>query len=83
MSSLDNEEREFYPGTFTSRPRELTVVGSGDFYCIPLCKSSTLDRDRNKSGIGFFSFLSNPTIRKQWVKKFLNSVEKAEMTLFQ
>ena len=68
MSSLDNEEREFYPGTFTSRPRELTVVGSGDFCCIPLCKSSTLDRDRNKSGIGLFSFPSDPTIRKQWVK---------------
>ena len=26
MSSLDNEEKEFYPSTFTSRPRELTVV---------------------------------------------------------
>ena len=82
MSSF-NEEKEFYPGTLTSRTRELTVVGSGDFCCIPLCKSSTLDRDRNKSGIGFFSFLSDPTIRKQWVKKFLNSVEKAEITLFQ
>ena len=31
MPSLDNKEREFYPGTFISRPRELTVVGSGDF----------------------------------------------------
>ena len=26
MLSLDNEEKEFYPSTFTSRPRELTVV---------------------------------------------------------
>ena len=68
MPSLDNEEREFYPGTFTSRPRELTVVGSGDFCCITLCKSSTLDRDYNKSGIGLFSFPRDPTIRKQWVK---------------
>ena len=68
MSSLDNEEREFHPGTFTSRPRELTVVGSGDFCCIPLCKSSTLGSDRNKSVIGFFSFPSDPTVRKQWVK---------------
>ena len=68
MSSLDNEEREFYPGTFTLRPRELTVVGSADFCCISLSKSSTLDRDRNKSGIGLFSFPSDSTIRKQWVK---------------
>ena len=83
MSLLDNKESEFDPDTFTSHPRELTVVSSGDVCGIPLCKSSTLDRDRNKSGIGFFSFLSNPTIRKQWVKKFLKSVEKAEMTLFQ
>ena len=64
MSPLDNEEREFHSGTFTSRPRELTVVGSGDFCCIP----SNLDRHRNKSGIGFFSFPGDITIRKQWVK---------------
>ena len=68
MSSLDNEKRECCPDTFTSRPRELTVVGCGDFCTIALCKSSTCDRDRNKSGIGFFSFPSDPTIRKQWVK---------------
>ena len=61
-------KREFYPDSFTSRPRELTVVGGGDFCCIPLCQSSTLDRDCNKSGIGFFSFPSDPSIRKQWVK---------------
>ena len=44
------------------------AVGSEDFCCITLCKSSTLDRDHNKSGIGLFSFPSDPTIRKQWVK---------------
>ena len=32
MSSLDNEGREFYPGTFAFRPRELTVVGSGGVF---------------------------------------------------
>ena len=68
MWSLDIEEREFHPGTFTSRPRKFSVVCSGDFCCIALCKSSTLDRDRNKSGIGFFFFPSDSTIRKRWVE---------------
>ena len=60
MLSLDNEEREFYYDTFTSGPREHTVVGSGDFCCIQFCKSSTFDRDRNKSGRAFFSVPSAP-----------------------
>ena len=59
---MDNEEREFYPGTFISRPRELTVVGSGDFCCIPLCKNSNLDRNK------IFLFPRDPTIGKGWVK---------------
>ena len=42
MSPLDNEKREFYPGTFTLRHRELTVVGSGEFCYIPLSKAEAL-----------------------------------------
>ena len=67
MELLENEE-QFYPGTFTRRPKELEIVGSGDFCCIPLCKNTTLDRDHSKSGIGFFSFPSDQNVRKEWIK---------------
>ena len=47
-----------------------------------MCKSSTLDRDRNKSGIGYFPFLSDFTIKKQWVKAISKFRRKGENNSF-
>ena len=58
----DLESNNIYPGTSESRPEELQTVGYGDFCCIPLCKNSTLDKNKSKSGIGLFSFPSDPSV---------------------
>ena len=60
-----------YPGTSRTRPKELEVDGFGDYCCIPCCKSTTLDRYKNKSGIGMFSF---PVSDKETFKKWLSIV---------
>ena len=56
-----------YPETSTARPEELETSGSDDYCCIPLCKSSTLDKNKNKTGIGLFSFPSDGKLKKQWI----------------
>ena len=66
MSSLDNEGREFYPGTFAFRPRELTVVGSGDvffflFNCFLAVPRPTLGHSQGDS-------LTNPILITAYVR---------------
>ena len=68
MSSYEEKEKEFYPRSSLHRPKELDIGGSGDYCCIPLCKNSTYDRDKIKTGIGFFSFPSDPELKKRWVQ---------------
>ena len=48
------------------KPKELDGGGSGVYCCIPLCKSATYDREKNKTGIGFFKFPKRPDINKKW-----------------
>ena len=54
ITSLNNEEKEFNLGTFTTRPNERDVVGSRDLYFIPMCKNSTLERYNFLRRIQFF-----------------------------
>ena len=49
---------------FPVTSNEIDVVGSGNVSCIPLSKNPTLDRESNKSGIKFFTFPSDPVVRK-------------------
>lgn len=56
-----------YPGTSTPRPEEQQIAGYGNFCCVPLCKSSTLDKQKLKTGIGMFSFPSESRLRKLWI----------------
>ena len=39
MSLSDNAEKVFYAGTFTMYANEHDIVGTGQFYCIPMCKN--------------------------------------------
>ena len=64
--SLPTYTNEKYVNSSRFRPNELEVAGSGHYCCIPGCKSSTLDKDKNKSYIGIFSFPSDSTLRKHW-----------------
>ena len=59
---------ETYPNTSRGRPKQLELAGHGNFCCIPLCKNSTLDKDKNKTEIGLFSFPSEEGLRRQWIK---------------
>ena len=66
-------EKQMYPGTGWTRPEAMETYGYGDSCCIPECKSTTLDKNKIKTGIGIFSFLSDDETRKKWlsvVKQF-------------
>ena len=39
ITSLNNEEKEFNLGTFTTRPNGCDVVGSRELCFIPMCKT--------------------------------------------
>lgn len=67
-SSSYTNVKETYRGSCIKRPKQLDIVGNGDFCSIPLCKNSTLDKYGNKTAIGFFSFPSDPQLRKKWSK---------------
>ena len=58
-------EKQMYPGTGRTRPEELETYGYGDSCCIPECKSTTLDKNKIKTGIGMFSFSSDDEKRKK------------------
>ncbi len=70
------EDSNVYPGTSQRRPVELDGGGSGVYCCIPLCKNATYNRDKQKSGIGFFRFPKDDELRKKWmntIKQFRRS----------
>ena len=51
----------------------METYGYGDSCCIPECESTTLDKNKIKTGIGMFSFHSDDGTRKKWlciVKQF-------------
>ena len=58
-------EKQMYPGTGRTCPEELETYGYGDSCCIPECKSTTLDKNKIKTGIGMFSFPSDDETRKK------------------
>ena len=66
-------EKHVYPGTGRTSPEELETYSYGDSCCIPECKSTTLDKNKIKNGMGMFSFPSDDEKRKKWlpiVKQF-------------
>ena len=79
MSSYEEKEKEFYPRSSLHRPKELDIGGSGDYCCIPLCKNSTYDRDKMKTGIGFFRFHLILNSRKDGFKSYQSIEEKEEL----
>jgi len=77
MLSRDGE-RECYPGTSRTRPQKLEIAGFGDYYCISCCKSTTLDKNKIKSGIGMFGFPSNQETRKNGYQLYRNTEGREE-----
>ena len=70
---IENARVHIYPGTGRTRPEEQETYGYGDSRCIPECKSTNLDKNKIKAGIGMFSFPSDDETRKKWlsiVKQF-------------
>ena len=66
-------EKHMYPGTFWTCQEELETYGYGDSCCTPECKSTTLEKNKIKTGIGMLSFPSDDKMRKKWlsiVKQF-------------
>ena len=60
-------EKQMCPGTGRTCPAELEAYGHGGSCCKPECKSTTLDKNKIKTGIGIFSFLSDDETRKKWL----------------
>lgn len=67
MAASSSKTKETYPNSSLTRPNKLDNVGTGDFCCIPLCKSSTLDSFGNKTKIGMFSFPKDKALHKKWL----------------
>ena len=61
------EDSNVYPGTSQCRPAELDGGGSGVYCCIPLCKNATYNREKQKSGIGFFRFPKDKEMKVKWI----------------
>ena len=55
-----------YASSSKEKPKEIDGGGTGIYCCVPLCKSATYDRDKNKTGIGFFKFPKRPDVHKKW-----------------
>ena len=65
--SSDTSERERYPGTNRTRPKELTGGGRGDYCCIPGYCNALYNKHREKTKIGLFRFpTSGPARMKLW-----------------
>ena len=65
--SSKTDEDETYPNSSLTRPNKLESTGTGDFCCIPLCKSSTLDNSGNKTKIGMFGFPKDKKLERKWI----------------
>ena len=61
------EDSNVYPDTLQCRPAELDGSGSGVYCCIPLCKNATYNREKKKSGIGFFRFPKDKEMKVKWI----------------
>ena len=60
--------QEVYPCSSKQRPQENVSGGYGMHCCIPECSSFFYDRNREKTGIGFFKFPKDEQLRKKWLK---------------
>jgi len=52
------------------RPNKSVTSGSGNYCCIPGCKSTQYkieNKEKSKTGIGFFRFPKSPSKKKNWV----------------
>ena len=55
----------------SERPEILTKGGRGSYCCIPNCGSATYNANREKTGIGLFTFPKDPKRRQTW-KRVVN-----------
>ena len=69
MEGNSSDGQETYEGTTKKRPRKLDTSGTGDYCCIPNCKSSTLDKNQEKTGIGFFTFPKDEALKRIWLQR--------------
>ena len=78
------EDANVHSEKLQCRPTELDSGGSGVYCCIPLCKNATYNRNKQKSGTGFFRFPKDDHLRAKWtgiIKQFQSRKSLLELAI--
>ena len=65
------------------RPKKAKRSGSGNYCCVPNCKSTQVDnKAKIKTGIGLFHFPKTPKRRKEWLQSISRFRRRGEKDKF-
>ena len=65
-NKMAENSENLYLKSHKTRPSEVKAGGSGVYCCVPMCGSATYDQNKERTGIGLFTFPKDPEMRRKW-----------------